>query len=201
MCSSAVTSTIHFSGRTRGGTGRRIRTGYFPVFDNRAELPIRVAPEAAEDAAVYVDGFYAGVVDDFNGVFQGLPLTPGGHSVTLFLEGYRTVRRNIYLSPGSTFNLRETMQPLPAGEVADPPEVAPPVPTPPAGTYQTPVTPPRSPLPSPTLATSTTGVGTLDLRVEPADIEVRIDGRAVADLRRRALRGAVVSRQASSRAA
>ena len=150
---------------------------YFPVFDNRAELHIRVAPEAAEDAAVYVDGFYAGVVDDFNGVFQGLPLTPGGHSVTLFLEGYRTIRRNIYLSPGSTFNLRETMQPLPTGEVADPPEVAPPVPPPPAGTYQTPVTPPRSPLPSPTPATSATGVGMLDLRVEPADIEVRIDGK------------------------
>ena len=150
---------------------------YFPVFDNRAELQIRVAPEAAEDAAVYVDGFYAGVVDDFNGVFQGLPLTPGGHSVTLFLEGYRTTRRNIYLSPGSTFNLRETMQPLATGEVADPPEVAPPVPPPPAGTYQTPVTPPRSPLSSLTPATSATRVGTLDLRVEPADIEVRIDGK------------------------
>ena len=150
---------------------------------------------------MYVDGFYAGVVDDFNGVFQGLPLTPGGHSVTLFLEGYRTIRRNIYLSPGSTFNLRETMEPLPAGEVADPPEVAPPVPAPPAGTYQTPVTPPRSPLPSPTPATSATGVGTLDLRVEPADIEVRIDGKALADRRGRAPRGAVVSGQASSRAA
>ena len=150
---------------------------YFPVFDNRAELHIRVAPEAVEDAAVYVDGFYAGVVDDFNGVFQGLPLTSGGHSVTLFLEGYRTIRRNIYLSAGSTFNLRESMEPLPAGEVADPPEVAPPVPAPPAGTYQAPVTPPRSPLPSPTPATSATGVGMLDLRVQPADIEVRIDGK------------------------
>jgi hypothetical protein len=150
---------------------------YFPVFDNRADLHVRVAPEAAENAAVYVDGFYAGVVDDFNGVFQGLPLTPGGHGIALFLEGYRTIRRNIYLSPGSTFNLRETMQPLLPGEIADPPEVAPPVPPPPAGTYRTPVTPPRSPLSSSAPATISTGVGTLDLRVEPADIEVRIDGQ------------------------
>jgi hypothetical protein len=150
---------------------------YFPVFDNRAELHIRVAPEAAENAAVYVDGFYAGVVDDFNGVFQGLPLTPGGHGITLYLEGYRTIRRNIYLSPGSTFNLRETMPPLLPGEIADPPEVAPPVPPPPAGTYRTPVTPPRSPLSSSAPATISTGVGTLDLRVEPPDIEVRIDGQ------------------------
>jgi hypothetical protein len=81
----------------------------------------------------------------------------------------------VYLSPGSTFNLRETMQQLPPGELADPPDVAPPVPAPPAGTYRTPVTAPRS-LPPPASATSTAGAGTLDLRVEPSDIEVRIDG-------------------------
>jgi hypothetical protein len=34
-----------------------------------------------------VDGFYAGIVDDFNGVFQSLPLTPGGHTVVLYVEG------------------------------------------------------------------------------------------------------------------
>jgi hypothetical protein len=150
---------------------------YFPVFDNRAEVRIRVAPDAAEEAAVYVDGFYAGVVDDFNGVFQGLPLTPGGHGITLYLGGYRTIHRNIYLSPGATFNLRETMEQLPPGEVADPPQVAPPVPPPPAGSYRTPVTPPRAPLAAPAPATSSTGVGTLDLRVVPTDIEVRIDGQ------------------------
>jgi hypothetical protein len=149
---------------------------YYPVFDNRAQLHIRVAPESAEEAAVYVDGFYAGVVDDFNGVFQGLPLTPGGHSVALYLEGYQTIRRNIYLSPGSTFELRETMQQLPPGVIADPPQIAPPLPPPPAGTYRTPVTPPRS-LPPAVSATSAAGVGTLDLRVEPADVEVRIDGQ------------------------
>jgi len=85
------------------------RTGYpywyFPVYDNRAEVHLRVQPEEAENAAVYVDGFYAGVVDDFNGVFQALPLTPGGHGIVLYLEGYRTVRHNIYLRPGSTLAL------------------------------------------------------------------------------------------------
>jgi hypothetical protein len=95
----------------------------------------------------------------------------------LYLQGYRTIRRNIYLSPGSTFSLREAMQQLPPGEVADPPDVAPPVPPPPAGTYRAPVTPPRTPLLPAVEATPATGVGTLDLRVEPADIEVRIDGK------------------------
>lgn len=150
---------------------------YFPVFDQRADLRIRIAPEPAEDAAVYVDGFYAGVVDDFNSVFQALPLTPGGHSIALYLAGYRTIRRNIYMSPGSMFTLHEAMQPLEAGEVAEPPDVAPAVPPPPPGTYRPPVTPPRAqPAPPPPVA-SGVSVGTLDLRVTPADVEVVIDGQ------------------------
>lgn len=149
---------------------------YFPVFDHRADLRLRIAPEAAEEAAVYVDGFYAGVVDDFNGVFQALPLTSGGHSITLYLAGYQTIRRNIYMSPGSMFTLHETMRALAPGETAQPPDVAPPVPPPPSGTYQRPVTPPRAqPAPLPP-ATSAVDVGTLDLRVA-ADVDVTIDGQ------------------------
>ena len=149
---------------------------YFPVFDRRADLRLRIAPEPAEDAAVYVDGFYAGVVDDFNGVFQALPLTPGGHSITLYLAGYQTIRRNIYMSPGSMFTLRETMRALAPGEASEPPEIAPPLPPPPSGTYQPPVTPPRAQPTPPPPATSDVQVGTLDLRVA-ADVEVAIDGQ------------------------
>jgi len=150
---------------------------YFPVYDRRAEVRLRIEPKAAEEAAVYVDGFYAGVVDDFNGVFQALPLTPGGHSIVLYLEGYRTVRHNIYLRPGSTFTLRETMQRLAAGETSEPPDVAPPLPPPPAGTYRSPVTPPRVTPPPTPRATIATGFGTLDLYVQPPDSEVTIDGQ------------------------
>lgn len=149
---------------------------YFPVFDQRAELRIRLAPDAAKEAAVYVDGFYAGVVDDFNGVFQALPLTPGGHRITLYLEGFRTITRHIYLSPASMFTLRETMQPLASGETAEPPDVASPVPPPPDGTYRPPVTPPRTQPPSAPSTTSSVDFGVLDLRV-PSDVDVTIDGQ------------------------
>jgi hypothetical protein len=149
---------------------------YVPVFDQRAELRIRLAPDAAKDAAVYVDGFYAGVVDDFNGVFQALPLTPGGHRITLHLEGFRTITRHIYLSPASMFTLREAMQPLASGETAEPPDVASPVPPPPDGTYRGPVTPPRTQPPSAPSPTSSVDFGTLDLRV-PSDVDVTIDGQ------------------------
>lgn len=152
---------------------------YFPVYDRRAEVRVRVTPK---EAAVYVDGFYAGIVDDFDGVFEGLPLPPGGHSFVLYLEGYRTTRHNIYLRPDSTFKLRDTLERLPAGETSEPPPVAPPVPPPPAGSYTAPRTPPRAPLPPQREAPATpplqaAGFGTLDLRVQPASAEVTIDGQ------------------------
>jgi hypothetical protein len=151
---------------------------YFPIYDHRADLRVQVKPDEAEDAAIYVDGFYAGIVDDFNGVFQALPLTPGGHTIVVYLEGYRTVRHNIYLRPGATFKLRATMERLPAGVTSEPPELAPPVPAPPAGTYRTPATPPRRPVPqSAPRIPEAVGFGTLDLYVQPATAEVTIDGQ------------------------
>ena len=69
---------------------------YYPRYDSRAYVRMSVTPD---EAAVYVDGFYAGVVDDFDGVFDGLPLSPGGHTITFYLDGYRTVRHNIYVQP------------------------------------------------------------------------------------------------------
>lgn len=151
---------------------------YLPVYDNRAELRIQVAPDAADRAAVYVDGFYAGIVDDFDGVFQSLPLTPGGHSIVLYLEGYRTVRHNIYLRAESTFRLRDTLEILPAGATSELPDVAPPVPPPPAGSYRIPPTTPAiSPSRVSAGAARAEGFGTLDLFVQPANAEVLIDGQ------------------------
>jgi hypothetical protein len=148
---------------------------YWPIYDNRAVLRVLATPE---NAAVYVDGFYAGIVDDFNGYFEGLPVPPGGHDIVLYLEGYRTIRRRAYLAPGSTFKLHETIERLPAGETSEPPTLAPPLPPPPDGSYLPPRTAPRTPSPparTPGTAPST-AVGILTLRVQPANAEVWIDG-------------------------
>jgi len=158
--------------------------GYYPVFDYRAEVRIQATPR---DAAVYVDGFYAGVVDDFDGAFQRLPLTPGGHRIELFMEGFRTVRKNLYLQPGSTIKMHETLVPLAAGEKSEPPEVAPAVPPPPDGTYNEPRG--RAPQGPPPGAPPVRrgggrvqrddgeGFGTLVLHVQPREAEVSIDGQ------------------------
>jgi hypothetical protein len=145
---------------------------YVPVYDSRAVLRVRVTPERA---AVYVDGFYAGIVEDFDGLFEGLPLTPGGHRIVLYLEGYRTTRHNLYLRPGSTFKLRDTLVRLPAGVSSDPPELVAPVPPPPPGSYSEPRTPPPLQPGSPGV-TETAGLGIVDLHVQPAGAEVTIGG-------------------------
>src|SRR5437867_9411084 len=65
-----------------------------------------------KEASVYVDGYYAGVVDDFDGAFQRLHTEPGGHEITLYLDGYRTYSEHVYLSPDTTFKFRHRMEPL-----------------------------------------------------------------------------------------
>jgi hypothetical protein len=111
---------------------------YYPVYDPRAVVRVIAEPK---DAEVYVDGFYAGTVHDFNDWFQGLPLPPGGHEIALYLEGYRTTTDRLYLSSGSTVKLRRTLDRLRAGETSQRPMVAPPVPPPPHGSFVPPHTP------------------------------------------------------------
>jgi hypothetical protein len=92
--------------------------GAYPIgVRNIGEVRVLATPKQAE---VFVDGFYAGVVDDFDGTFQRLHITPGGHAVTLHLEGYRTVTQNIYVTPDQTVKLQVAMDRLQPGEASDP---------------------------------------------------------------------------------
>jgi hypothetical protein len=146
---------------------------YFPIYDERAQVRVMVTPK---EAAVYVDGYYAGSVDDFDGLLQSLPLSPGGHDITVYLEGYQTVHQRLYLPPRKSYKLHYTMQPVAAGEKSEMPPMAPPVPPPPPGSAMIP-RPPLSGAPVPALAApAATGFGTLALRVQPGDAEILIDG-------------------------
>jgi PEGA domain-containing protein len=164
---------------------------YYPAYDISADLRLLVTPR---EANVYVDGFYSGIVDDFDGFFQHLPVPPGGHEVVLYLQGYRTVHQTVYASPGSTYKLTYTMERLAAGETSEPPPVAPPVPEPPAGSATTPRTPPPdgqqavrtsppgTPAPrleppeAPPVRAEAAGFGSLVIRVQPGNADILIDG-------------------------
>lgn len=73
------------------------------------EASVRVLVDPSE-ARVYVDGYYTGTVDDFDGLFQRLRLSPGRHEITLKLEGYKTHRVRVYLTPSHTLKLSYEMQ-------------------------------------------------------------------------------------------
>ena len=161
---------------------------YFPEYDDSADVRVDAKPK---EAAVYVDGYYAGVVDDFDGIFQRLTVSPGQHELTLYLEGFRTAHERLYLSRRSTYKLHYQMERLAAGETSEKPALAPPVPPPPPGSYASPRTRPRGPFAPPPLPPPGAGmppappsagqgasssVGTIVVRVQPGGAEVLIDG-------------------------
>src|SRR5690349_9969801 len=81
------------------------------------EVKTSVTPKEAE---VFVDGYYAGKASDFDGVFSRLHVRPGGHQIALYLDGFQTVFRDIYVRPDSTFKMNETMSHLNPGEISTP---------------------------------------------------------------------------------
>ena len=145
-----------------------------PMWYAGTSVAVRVDVEPT-DAEVYVDGYLAGRVDDFDGVFQRLRLRPGEHEITIYLAGYRTIVERRYFNPNASMTIRRSMEPLAAGETAEPPPE--PV-APPAGGRAgeppqyppRPEPPPRRERPAP--------MGTLALRVTPADAQILIDGKA-----------------------
>ena len=88
--------------------------GYRYVYDE-ASLRIQVTPREAQ---VYVDGYYVGMVDSFDGTFQRLHLSPGEHVSEIFLEGHRTIREPMLFHPREGYQLRRAMEPLAAGDPA-----------------------------------------------------------------------------------
>jgi hypothetical protein len=158
--------------------------------DPGAAIKLDVQPKEAE---VYVDGYYAGIVNDFNGMFQRLRLPPGEHEIVLYRDGYRTARQKLYLTPDNTFKLKLAMERLGAGEQTEErPQPANPPPA--AGQYPgAPGTPPRYPVPprgpmgrrapqpAPPPANAPSGAqagayGSISVRVRPADADVMVDG-------------------------
>ena len=63
-----------------------------------------------EKAKVYVDGYYAGVEDDFDGLYQRLYVSPGRHEIALKLDGYKTERFEVYVQNGSTVKIKHEME-------------------------------------------------------------------------------------------
>jgi hypothetical protein len=171
---------------------------YPPADQQPAEGYTYIGPEShlrlaitPREAMVYVDGYLAGIVDEFDGTFQRLHVAPGQHELVIYLEGYRTITQHLYLGPNATRKITEKMEKLPAGEVAErPPQPQPPPPPPPDQSAGRPPREPRqsprenrpplppAPPPSETAEPPSASVrgGSLMLRIQPASTDVQIDG-------------------------
>lgn len=78
-----------------GGYGRYADEGYGGV---------RIQG-AARNVQVFADGYYAGTVDDFDGVFQRLELEAGPHEIELRAPGFPPVKYNVNVPPGRTVTI------------------------------------------------------------------------------------------------
>jgi hypothetical protein len=83
-----------------------------------ASLRLQITPREAE---VFVDGYRAGIVDNFDGIFQRLHVRPGGHDLVVYMPGFRTFSEHIYASPSSSQSIKMTLLPLAPGEAMGPP--------------------------------------------------------------------------------
>jgi hypothetical protein len=81
---------------------------YWGYYDPSGAVRLEVGPR---DARVLVDGYYAGIVDDFDGTFQRLHLPPGRHEITLKLSGFKTHRILFYAATGNTLKIRYKLIP------------------------------------------------------------------------------------------
>lgn len=137
---------------------------YGQFYGPESALRLQVSPRTTE---VFVDGYYAGTVDDFDGIFQRLRLAAGEYEVTLYLPGHRTVTQQLLLQPGRTLRVKHVMVPL---APTDPPE-----PRPVATAWR-----PSPELPAQTASGRSADLdvsfGEIAIRVQPADADVLIDG-------------------------
>jgi hypothetical protein len=71
------------------------------------------------DTRVYVDGYFAGIADDFDGLFQRLHVSPGRHEISLRLDGHRTQNLKVYVPWDQTLKIHHKMVPGQPGEVSE----------------------------------------------------------------------------------
>lgn len=80
-------------------------TGYYGRGYNYdiGEVRLRVMPREAQ---VFVDGYYAGVVDDYDGALQALRLESGPYHIKMVAPGYEPLEVDIRVSPGQRVTYR-----------------------------------------------------------------------------------------------
>jgi hypothetical protein len=98
-----------------GSYGGSYGGGYYPGYPGSygyptGQLRLRVEPKHAE---VYVDGYYAGIVDDYDGIAQGLTLEEGGYKIEIVAPGFEPIEVDVRIIPGRKISYRGVLRPRP----------------------------------------------------------------------------------------
>jgi len=91
-----VKEVILEPGQTHEVKVELVKSARLPTKDATGELKIAATPSRA---AVFVDGQYAGHVDEFDGVGKAMLLTPGQHRLRIALPGYLPFDTTVDLHP------------------------------------------------------------------------------------------------------
>ena len=91
-----------------GGYGPGYGPGYYPGFSSGfgfdvGELRLQVFPRNAQ---VFVDGYYAGTVDDYDGTFQALKLETGPYQIRISAPGFEDLMFDVRINPGQKINYK-----------------------------------------------------------------------------------------------
>ena len=152
--------------------------GYGPYYyDNSGSARLQISPREAQ---VYVDGYFAGVVDNFDGNLQRLNVESGEHELQFHLQGYRPFSIKVLFVRGRTVKITHAMEPLGPGEPQSTPP-KPPRPDPSTRQQQYGMARPeygteRPEQMPPSRAGRPSDFGSLLLRVRPSDATVFVDG-------------------------
>ena len=100
------------------GYGRYGRVyGYYPyAYGGYADayytgsLRLKVKPRFGE---VFVDGYYVGLVNDYDGIFQRLRLEEGPHHIEIREPGFEPLEFDVLILPGATITYEGYLIPLP----------------------------------------------------------------------------------------
>jgi hypothetical protein len=80
---------------------------YYDPIPGRAYGGLRIT-DTPRDAQVFADGYYVGIVNDFDGIFQHLNLEAGPHHIEILLPGGYDppMAFDVYIEPGRTVTYR-----------------------------------------------------------------------------------------------
>ncbi len=90
--------------------------GTLPVYVESVSVPLADGPTGGLQldvqpwrASVFVDGVYAGRVDDFKGYYNHLEVVAGPHQITIVEPGFLPLVFDVMVAPGRTTTFRGTL--------------------------------------------------------------------------------------------